>query len=235
MTRSIAKRRRAIPSAMAAVSAALLMAGCSAAGPGNAAARVPAPAFDSRASGATETAVLSGGCFWGIQGVFQHVKGVKNVVSGYSGGAKATAQYETVSTGVTGHAESVEITYDPRQVSYGQILQVFFSVATDPTQVNRQFPDEGTQYRSEIFYRTPEQKAVAERYIAQLNAAKVFPRPIATRVDPDKGFFRAEGYHQNYLLENPDQPYIATYDLPKVRDLKALFPELYRPTPIRAV
>ena len=191
---------------------------------------IPAAKIDAAKAGAavTETAVLAGGCFWGVEGVFAHVKGVTEVVSGYAGGAKATASYEVVSTGATGHAESVRITFDPKQISYGRILQLFFSVATDPTQLDQQFPDEGTQYRSEIFYISPAQKAVASAYIAELNQRKAFHKPIVTRVDPLKAFYPAEAYHQNYLTLHPDQAYIATYDLPKVAALKKLFPEDYR-------
>jgi peptide-methionine (S)-S-oxide reductase len=197
-------------------------------------ANVPAPLVDSAPgpAGKLQTAIVSGGCFWGVQGVFQHVRGVTQAVSGYAGGAAATAHYEVVSTGVTGHAESVMITFDPRQISYGQILRIFFSVATDPTQVNEQYPDEGTQYRSEIFYLNPEQKKVAEAYIAQIDKAKVFPAPIATRVDPNTGFYRAEDHHQDFLRLNPTQGYIARFDLPKIAALKAAFPALYRETPI---
>ena len=194
--------------------------------------RLPAPSADVPATGGLQTAILSGGCFWGVQGVFEHVRGVKQVLAGYAGGKRGTANYELVSTGITGHAESVQITFDPRQITYGEILRIFFSVATDPTQVNRQFPDEGTQYRSEVFYADAAQKMVAVRYIAQLNAAKVFRRPIATRVDPDTGFFRAEDYHQDYLVHHPEAPYIATYDLPKVAALKAMFPDQYRAVPV---
>jgi peptide-methionine (S)-S-oxide reductase len=198
--------------------------------------KVPAPAFVAPASPATEeTAVLSGGCFWGLQGVYEHVKGVKLVLAGYAGGSRATADYEIVSTGTTGHAESVKIIFDPRQISYGQILRIYFSVATDPTQLNRQFPDEGPQYRGEIFYMSPGQKQTAERYIAQLNAAKVYHGPIVTRLDPYSAFYPAETYHQDYLLRHPDAIYIATYDLPKVAALKTMFPENYRPTPIRSL
>jgi peptide-methionine (S)-S-oxide reductase len=191
---------------------------------------LPAPRIDvsmPATAGQTETAVLSGGCFWGVQGVFEHVKGVKKVYSGYSGGPGAAAQYELVSTGTTGHAESVQIVFDPQQISYGEILRIFFTVATDPTQLNMQFPDEGTQYRGEIFYASPDQKRVAEAYIKQLNDAHVFKKPIATRVDPLKGFFKAENYHQDYLTLHPDQPYIATYDLPKVAMLREVFPDRY--------
>jgi peptide-methionine (S)-S-oxide reductase len=199
----------------------------------SAAQALPAPKIDVvlPAAGKTETAVLSGGCFWGVQGVFEHVKGVKKVFSGYSGGPGAVAQYELVSTGTTGHAESVQITFDPQQISYGEILRIFFTVATDPTQVNMQFPDEGTQYRGEVFYATPDQKRVAEAYIQQLNEAHVFRKPIATRVDPLKGFFKAEDYHQDYLTRHPDQPYIATYDIPKVAMLRQVFPDRYLATP----
>ena len=208
------------------------LAGCA---PAQAAMRAPAPMLDTPAASASGTAVLSGGCFWGMQGVFEHVRGVKQVLAGYDGGKKWTAQYELVSTGTTGHAESIRVVFDPKQVSYGQILRIFFSVATDPTQVNRQFPDEGTQYRSEIFYADAAQKQVAERYIAQLNASRIFHAPIATRVDPDSGFFRAETYHQDYLVRHPDAPYIATFDLPKVEDLRKTFPELYAARPTLAL
>lgn len=196
----------------------------------------PAPAFDQPSpTTASQTAVLSGGCFWGVQGVFQHVKGVTQVLSGYAGGLKATANYELVSTGTTGHAESVKIVFDPRQISYGEILRIYFSVATDPTQLNQQFPDEGTQYRGNIFYMNDSQKAVAQRYIAQLNIAKIFKKPIITRIDPFKGFYVAERHHQDFLRLHPDQPYIATYDMPKVAALKALFPARYRVEPVRAL
>ena len=188
---------------------------------------VPTPAFDPRGSGVTEKAVLAGGCFWGVQGVYQHLKGVKNVLSGYAGGERGTAEYDTVSGGDTGHAESVEITFDPTQVSYGQILQVFFSVAHDPTQLNRQGPDTGTQYRSAIFYANDTQKKVAAAYIAQLDAAKVYRSRIVTKVDPLRGFFAAEDLHQDYLVNHPDQPYIAFNDIPKVQNFARLFPALY--------
>ena len=196
--------------------------------------KVPAAAFsDGAASASQETAVLSGGCFWGLQGVFQRVRGVKEVVAGYAGGSRATANYETVSTGLTHHAESVKIIFDPRQVSYDQLLQIYFSVATDPTQLNRQFPDEGPQYRGDIFYMNPAQKADAEHYIAQLRASKVYRQPIVTRLDSYSGFYPAEAYHQDYLLKHPDALYIATYDMPKVAALKAMFPADYRPVPVR--
>jgi peptide-methionine (S)-S-oxide reductase len=181
-----------------------------------------------------QTAVLSGGCFWGVQGVFQHVRGVKNVISGYAGGEKATAQYETVSSGTTGHAESVQITFDPAVISYGQLLQIAFSVVHDPTQLNRQGPDVGTQYRSEIFYSDDNQKRIAQAYISQLEQSHAFARPIVTRVDPLKGFYPAERYHQDYLINNPTQPYIAIYDVPKVQNFRQTFPELYSGQPVLA-
>jgi peptide-methionine (S)-S-oxide reductase len=176
----------------------------------------------------TDTAVVAGGCFWGIQAVFQHVKGVKSATSGYSGGAAKTAEYEVVSTGDTGHAESVQIKFDPAQISYGQLLKVFFSVAHDPTQLNRQSPDEGSQYRSVIFYDNDEQKRIAQAYISQLADAKVFPRAIVTQLVPLKAFYAAEGYHQNYATLHPDNPYIAINDAPKVEHLRQEFPELYK-------
>ena len=193
------------------------------------AAPLPDPADDTplATTHGSSKAVLSGGCFWGVQAVFQHVKGVTHVTSGYSGGSADTAQYETVSTGVTGHAESVEITYDPAQVTYGQLLKVYFAVAHDPTELNYQGPDEGTQYRSSIFFSSPEQQKVANDYIAQLTVAKAFPQPIVTQVVPIKAFYPAEGYHQNYATLHPNNPYIAHYDLPKVANLQKEFPELY--------
>jgi peptide-methionine (S)-S-oxide reductase len=195
---------------------------------------IPAPAVDENAANAppSETAVFAGGCFWGVQGVFQHVNGVTAAVSGYSGGAAATAEYEVVGSGATGHAESVQVTFDPRQVTYGKLLQVYFSVAHDPTELNRQGPDKGTQYRSAIFPRSDEQKKVAEAYIAQLNQAHAYPAAIVTKVETFKGFFPAEGYHQNYLTIHPDSPYISRFDLPKVAALRQLFPELYREQPV---
>ncbi|HUO92771.1 MAG TPA: peptide-methionine (S)-S-oxide reductase MsrA [Rhizomicrobium sp.] len=195
---------------------------------------IPAAQLDApkTQSAATETAVLSGGCFWGMQGVFEHLKGVKEVVSGYSGGAAATAQYELVSTGTTGAAETVKITFDPRQVSYGEILRVYFSVAHDPTQLNRQGPDEGTQYRSDIWYTNDMQKKIADAYIRQLGAAHVFGAPIVTRVDAYRGFYPAESYHQDYLIHNPDAPYIVYNDLPKIAAFKRLYAGYYRETPV---
>jgi peptide-methionine (S)-S-oxide reductase len=197
---------------------------------------IPAPAIDVRATDAPQTAVVAGGCFWGVQGVFQHTAGVINAVSGYAGGNKSTADYRMVSTGSTGHAESVEIKYDPRKISYGKILQIFFSVAHDPTQLNRQGPDTGTQYRSAIFTTSDEQKKVADAYIAQLNAAKAYRKPIVTKVGPLEGFYPAEAYHQDYLTLHPDQPYIAYNDLPKVENLKKIFADNYieKPTLVSA-
>jgi peptide-methionine (S)-S-oxide reductase len=193
---------------------------------------VPAPAVDQAGVTGPQTIVVSGGCFWGVQGVFEHVKGVQRAVSGYAGGKKETADYETVSGGDTGHAESVQITYDPQQISEGRLLRIFFTVALDPTEVNRQGPDEGTQYRSEIFATTPDQARIAKAYIAQLDAAHVFPKPIATRVDTLPGFYPAEAYHQDFLVLHPDYPYIVYNDLPKVAALKAAFPGDYRETPV---
>jgi peptide-methionine (S)-S-oxide reductase len=196
---------------------------------------IPPPTVDNpKAAGAEQTAVLAGGCFWGIQAVYQHVRGVKNVLAGYAGGERSTAEYEVVSSGRTGHAESVKIVFDPAVISYGQLLQIAFSVAHDPTQLNQQYPDVGTQYRSVIFYADDDQKRIAQAYISQLEQAHVFARPIVTRVDPLKGFYAAEGYHQDYLIHNPTQPYIAMYDLPKVENLKRTFPELYRGQPVMA-
>jgi peptide-methionine (S)-S-oxide reductase len=192
---------------------------------------IPAPAMDAKASDGIQTAVIAGGCFWGVQGVFQHTAGVVNAVSGYAGGSKATADYRTVSSGSTGHAESVEIKFDPKKISYGKILQIYFSVAHDPTQLNRQGPDSGTQYRSAIFTTSDEQKKVADAYIAQLSAAKVYGRPIVTKVGPLEAFYPAEGYHQDYLTLHPTQPYIAYNDLPKVENLKKLFADNYLEKP----
>jgi len=195
---------------------------------------VPAPVVDPAPNaGGPQTAVLAGGCFWGIQGVFQHVKGVTQVISGYAGGAKVNPTYDDVSTETTGHAETVKITYDPATVSYGTLLQVFFSVGHDPTQLNRQGPDTGTSYRSNIFYTTDAQKAVADAYIAQLTKAAAFPRPIVTRVDKFTAFYPAEDYHQDFLILHPTYPYIVVNDLPKIANLKRLLPALYRDAPVR--
>ena len=194
---------------------------------------LPAPSLGEPADSAAakETVVLAGGCFWGVQAVFQHVKGVTEAVSGYAGGDKETAAYEQVSTGRTGHAESVEVTFDPHVVSYGTILQIYFSVAHNPTELNRQGPDSGSQYRSEIFAESDAQKRVAEAYIAQLAAAKAFSAPIVTRVEPLRGFYPAEGYHQNYATLNPESAYIAYNDAPKVENLRKLFPDAFRQKP----
>jgi peptide-methionine (S)-S-oxide reductase len=195
----------------------------------SAAVKLPDPAADmplSKSKGA-QTVVLSGGCFWGIQAVFEHVKGVSSVTAGYSGGQASTAQYETVSTGRTGHAESVRIVYDPSQVSYGQLLKVFFSVAHDPTELNRQGPDEGTQYRSVIFYANEDQHRVAQAYVDQLNRAKAFSRTIVTEIVALQAFYPAEAYHQDYAEHHPNEPYIAINDLPKLEHLKQTLPELY--------
>jgi len=190
---------------------------------------IPPPAVDAALASAKsqQTAVISGGCFWGVQAVFQHVKGVISATSGYSGGAANTAEYERVSNGDTGHAESVKIVYDSSRITYGQLLRVFFSVAHDPTELNRQGPDTGSQYRSSIFYASDEQKRVAEAYIAQLDQAKVFPRPIVTQVVPLKAFYPAEAYHQDYAALHPDNPYIVYNDAPKVAHLRQEFPDLY--------
>jgi peptide-methionine (S)-S-oxide reductase len=194
-----------------------------------AAVSVPDPALDVPLSTAKgeQTAVIAGGCFWGIEAVFEHVKGVTGVTTGYSGGDAKTADYETVSTGKTGHAESVRITYDPSQVTYGQLLKVFFSVAHDPTELNRQGPDSGTQYRSAIFYSNEEQKRIAQAYIDQINQAKSFERPIVTQVVALKAFYQAEAYHQDYAVHHPDEPYIVINDLPKMENLRKQYPALY--------
>ncbi len=197
---------------------------------------IPAPAADERAASGvqatSETAVLAGGCFWGVQGVFEHVSGVSSAVSGYAGGEKGTAHYEMVGSGGTGHAESVRITFDPRKISYGRILQIYFSVAHDPTQLNRQGPDVGTQYRSAIFPLSAEQARVAKAYIAQLNQARVYDAAIVTKIEPNRDFYAAEDYHQDYMTLHPTQPYIVYNDLPKIDDLKRLFPDAYRVDPV---
>jgi peptide-methionine (S)-S-oxide reductase len=194
---------------------------------------VPPPAVDEPAGRtAPEVAVVAGGCFWGVQGVFQHVKGVVSAVSGYDGGARETAHYDMTSRGDTGHAESVKITFDPKTVSYGRILQIYFSVAHDPTELNRQGPDEGTQYRSAIFPANEEQARVAKAYIAQLNQAHAFRAPIATAIEENRSFYPAEAYHQDFLVQNPTYPYIVFNDLPKIENLKRLFPEAYRADPV---
>ena len=193
---------------------------------------IPAPALDEPARAGTETAVLAGGCFWGVQGVFQHVAGVENAVSGYAGGDADTAEYYVVGSGGTGHAESVAITYDPAKISYGDLLQIYFSVAHDPTELNRQGPDTGTQYRSTIFPQDAAQAKIAQAYIDQLNAAHVFDAPVVTTVEAGRTFYPAEGYHQNYLTLNPNQPYIVYNDLPKIANLERMFPARYRADPM---
>ena len=195
---------------------------------------IPPPALDEPANpqATSEVAVLAGGCFWGVQGVFQHVEGVIGAVSGYAGGASDTAHYETVSTGTTGHAESVRIAFDPRRVSYGHILQIYFSVAHDPTELDRQGPDAGTQYRSAIFPTNPQQARIAEAYIAQLDQAHVFTAPIVTKIEPGRDFYPAESYHQDFLARNPNYLYIMVYDLSKIKNLQRLFPDLYGATPV---
>jgi peptide-methionine (S)-S-oxide reductase len=194
--------------------------------------QIPAATLDPANPAPMEVAVLAGGCFWGQQGVFEHVKGVTKVVAGYAGGDKKTARYGLVSTSTTGHAESVQITFDPKQVSFGQLLRIYFSVAHDPTELNRQGPDTGTQYRSEIFATSPDQEATAKAYIAQLDAAHIYPAPIATRIEPLKGFYAAEDYHQDYLVHNPDSTYIQVNDLPKIAALERVWPQYFRQKPV---
>jgi peptide-methionine (S)-S-oxide reductase len=194
---------------------------------------IPPPTVDENApSGALETVVLAGGCFWGVQGVFEHTKGVTQAMSGYSGGKKETAHYQMVGTETTGHAESVQVTYDPKQISYGKILQIYFSVAHNPTELDYQGPDSGTSYRSAIFFANDEQKRVAEAYIAQLDQAHVFKAPVVTKLEPLNGFYPAEGYHQDFLVLHPNYPYIVINDLPKVDNLKRLFAAEYRDAPV---
>jgi peptide-methionine (S)-S-oxide reductase len=233
-----AKAETAVKCVTRSLGSALLFGVLIAAGPvrigGEEKARVvPPPAVDEASHAtASSVAVLAGGCFWGVQGVFQHVKGVTQALSGYAGGPKGGATYALVSGGATGHAESVRITYDPRQISFGRLLQVYFSVAHDPTQLNRQGPDEGPQYRSAIFPVDDEQADIARKYIAQLNAARVFGKTIATTVETGHTFYPAEDYHQDYLTLHPSAPYIVINDLPKIRDLERLFPDLYRDDPV---
>jgi len=218
--------RFAIPLLLAAL--APVLASCA-----ESATVIPAPKLDEPTVGSgSETVVLAGGCFWGVQAVFQHVKGVTQVLSGYAGGTSSTAQYKTVSSGSTGHAESVRITFDPRVVSYGRILQIYFSVAHDPTQLNRQGPDVGTQYRSAIFAINENQKNVAQQYVAQLDHAGVYRHPIVTKIDPFTGFYPAEDYHQDFATLHPEHPYIAFNDLPKIENLKRLYADLYQATPV---
>jgi peptide-methionine (S)-S-oxide reductase len=222
MFRLSARRRIAMLSIVATTMLAVFV-------PSHAATPLPHPKIDTPLATAkgTQTAVFAGGCFWGVEAVFEHLKGVTQVVSGYSGGSADTARYDEVSSGSTGHAESVRISYDPSRISYGQLLQVFFSVAHDPTELNRQGPDTGTQYRSAVFFANDEQKRLAESYIAQLQGVRAFPRPIVTQVTPLKAFYEAEAYHQDYLARHPDQPYIVINDLPKIANLKRQFPALY--------
>ncbi len=214
-----------------AVATLSFQAGCQAA---ESAVRTSAPATDvaAPAAPALQTAVFAGGCFWGVQGVFQHVAGVRSAVSGYAGGSAATATYEQVGSGTTGHAESVRVTFDPKAVTYGQLLQVYLSVAHDPTELDRQGPDSGPQYRSTIFVADAEQARVARRYLDQVGQAHTFARPLATTIEPLKGFYPAEAYHQDYLTLHPHQPYIVANDLGKIDDLRRLFPALYRPDPV---
>jgi peptide-methionine (S)-S-oxide reductase len=197
---------------------------------------IPGPAVDEPvgAPDARETAVLAGGCFWGVQGVFEHVNGVDRAVSGYAGGNDSTAHYDLVSTGTTGHAESVQITYDPSQITYGQLLRIFFSVVHDPTQLDRQGPDVGTQYRSAVFPQNDTQKRIAESYIAELNGAKVFGAPIVTRIENTSGFVPAEAHHQDFLNSHPTFPYVAINDMPKLDNLSRQYPDLYREQPVLA-
>jgi peptide-methionine (S)-S-oxide reductase len=222
-------KRSLLPTLLAVLGVAWQLTSCAA----EATANLPPPSLDNpRQAGPLQTAVLSGGCFWGVQGVFEHVKGVRKVVSGYAGGDRSTARYQDVGTGTTGHAESVQITFDPAQVSYGELLRVFFSVAHDPTQANGQGPDIGSQYRSMISYSDDTQKNIASAYIAQLGKTGVFSRPIVTKVDHLKGFYPAEGYHQDFLALNPSNPYIVFNDLPKIANLKRLLPDYYSDRPV---
>lgn len=222
------------PAVLASAASLCLALACASTLAAEAAVAVPAPsgkavlAFTAN----TATVVLAGGCFWGVQGVFQHTQGVLQAVSGYAGGKADSATYSMVSSGTTGHAEAVQVTYDPRKISYGQILQIYFSVAHDPTQLNRQGPDHGTQYRSAIFTASDEQAQATRAYIAQINAAKVFSAPIVTQVTPLQGFYRAEDYHQDYATLHPNQPYIAYNDLPKISNLQKMYPAIYRADPV---
>ncbi|HEY7577064.1 MAG TPA: peptide-methionine (S)-S-oxide reductase MsrA [Acetobacteraceae bacterium] len=224
--------RRLIPAALLAIAALAVVSPSHAA----TAKAVPPPALDETGNTATtEVAVLAGGCFWGVQGVFQHVAGVTGAVSGYAGGDAATAHYDLVGTGQTGHAESVRVTFDPRRISYGRILQIYFSVAHDPTELNYQGPDRGTQYRSTIFPITQEQADIAKAYIAQLDQAHAFQAPVVTTIEAGRAFYPAEAYHQDFLARHPINPYIVYNDLPKIRELQRLFPDLYRADPVLVV
>ncbi len=215
---------------IAALASALALAGCGLAGAADRTFDLPDPVVDTPLvkAKATETLVFAGGCFWGVDAVFKHVKGVVSATSGYAGGDKSTANYEAVSSGSTGHAEAVSVVYDPSQITAGQLLKVFFSVAHDPTQLNRQGPDHGTQYRSAVFYKNGDQKRIVDAYVDQLQKAKIYPGPIVTQVTPLVAFYAAEDYHQNYLKLHPMQPYIVINDRPKIDALKAKFPTLYR-------
>jgi peptide-methionine (S)-S-oxide reductase len=225
--------RRLIPAACGAALLAIAALAVTSRSDAETAKVVPAPAFDeSKSTADAEVAVLAGGCFWGVQGVFQHVAGVTSAVSGYAGGNADTAHYEEVGTGSTGHAESVRITFDPRRISYGRILQIYFSVAHDPTELNYQGPDRGTQYRSTIFPTTSEQAEIAKAYITQLDQAHTFHTPVVTTIEPGRTFYPAEAYHQDFLAQHPTNPYIVYNDLPKIRDLQHLFPQLYRADPV---
>ena len=219
---------------MAAAAAAVLapMLNMPSASAGDLDKEIPAATSDPANPADREVAVLAGGCFWGQQGLFEHVKGVTKVVAGYAGGEKKTARYMVVSSGTTGHAESVQITFDPKEISFAQILRIYFSVAHDPTEVDRQGPDEGSQYRSEIFATSPAQEAAAKAYIAQLDAEHIFPAPIATKVEPLQGFYAAEDYHQDYLFHNPDAAYIKVNDLPKIKALERVWPQYFRSRPV---
>ncbi|MFH3478361.1 peptide-methionine (S)-S-oxide reductase MsrA [Xanthobacter variabilis] len=212
--------------------AAVCLVGASVPGAAQEGIAVPPPALDETATAPSEVAVLAGGCFWGVQGVFQHVKGVTSAVSGYAGGEGATARYGMVSSGATGHAESVKVTFDPRQISYGEILRIYFSVAHDPTQLNRQGPDHGTQYRSAIFPMDDQQARIAKAYIAQLDGTRIYDAAIATRIEPGHAFSPAEAAHQDFLTRNPGNPYIVVNDLPKIRNLARLYPDRYRAAPV---
>lgn len=225
-------RRRTLLTGLAALPFIGMLAGTRMAGAVEEAVEIPAPALDLDETGDTGVAVFAGGCFWGVQGVFQRVRGVRNAVSGYAGGSAETATYDQTSRGDTGHAETVEITYDPREVTFGQLLHIYFSVAHNPTQLNYQGPDRGTQYRSTIFVRSPDQEKVASAYIAQLDAAGAFPQPIVTTLEPFEAFYPAEQYHQDFLTLNPTWPYIVMHDLPKIAALERLFPGQFRADPV---
>jgi peptide-methionine (S)-S-oxide reductase len=230
-TQSRRSRGRPLSGAWFACAFTLMYAGLGYAGAD--AVLVPAPRLDNpKVAGNAQTAVLAGGCFWGMQAVFEHVKGVRRVLAGYSGGDEATARYAVVGSGTTGHAESIRVDFDPTVVSYGDILRVYFSVAHDPTELNRQGPDEGARYRSAIFYADTRQHVIAQAYIAQLQRARVFGQPIVTRVDPLTGFYAAEDYHQDFLVHNTGYAYIVQNDLPKIANLKRLFPQMYRDRPV---